>query len=180
MLLVSTGCLQERNAVLRTGTISRSFTNSGQLRWYEKVLVRVPLHVSIRDATASYTTLKVKDDPFSAVRDCLSSYYSKWHFVSESRLKCIHYFGIRKPEGKKLPGRSRCKGKGVLWSTELTLEKLTDFQQVKKFVVVYRTRKFITVFTSTHQLTPLLNQINPVHTHTSHFRSILILQSNLI
>jgi len=53
------------------------------------------------------------------------------------------------------------------WSRVL-LEKLTGFQQVKKFPAFYGTRRFITAFKSARHL----NQIVPVRTPTSHFPKI--------
>jgi len=67
------------------------------------------------------------------------------------------------------------------WSRVL-LEKLTIFQQVKKFPAFYGTRKFITAFKSARHLS-ILRQIDPVHTHTSHFiknHLNIILPSSLV
>ena len=65
------------------------------------------------------------------------------------------------------------------WSTVL-LEKLTDLQLVKKFPEFYRTRKFITAFTSARYLSlSWASPIQSIHPHSTSWRSILILSSHL-
>jgi hypothetical protein len=49
------------------------------------------------------------------------------------------------------------------------LEKVTILQLVKKFPAFYGTRRFITVFQKFPPPVPILSQLNPVHTLTSHF-----------
>ena len=56
------------------------------------------------------------------------------------------------------------------WSR--VLEKLTGLQLVKKFPAFYGTRRFITAFTSDPPPVPILSQLSPVHTPTSHFLKI--------
>jgi hypothetical protein len=65
------------------------------------------------------------------------------------------------------------------WSTVL-LEKLTGFQLVKKFPTYYRTRRFITAFTSARHV-PLswASSIQSMPPHPTSWRSILILSSHL-
>jgi len=52
------------------------------------------------------------------------------------------------------------------------LEKLTGFQLVKKFPAFYGTRMYITAFTKFPPPVPILSQLDPVHTTTSHFLNI--------
>jgi hypothetical protein len=59
----------------------------------------------------------------------------------------------------------------IPWSRVL-LEKLTGFQLVKKFPVVYGTRKFITAIHKCPPPVPILSQLDPVHTPTSNFLKI--------
>ena len=65
------------------------------------------------------------------------------------------------------------------WSRVL-LEKLTGFQLVKKFPAFYGTRRFITAFTSTRQLSlSCASSTQSIPLHPSSWRSILILSSHL-
>jgi len=65
------------------------------------------------------------------------------------------------------------------WSRVL-LEKLTDFQPVKKFLSFYGTRRFITAFTSARHLSlSWASSIQSIHPHPTSWRSILILSSHL-
>jgi len=66
------------------------------------------------------------------------------------------------------------------YSTVL-LEKLTCFQLVKKFPAFYGTRRFITAFTSAHQLSLFwASSIQSILPHPTSWRSILILSSHLL
>jgi hypothetical protein len=66
-----------------------------------------------------------------------------------------------------------------LWSGVL-LEKLTGFQLVKKFSAFYRTRKFITAFTSARHLSlSWASSVQSIFPHPTSWRSILILTSHL-
>jgi len=56
------------------------------------------------------------------------------------------------------------------WSRAL-LEKPTSFQLVKKFSAFYRSQIFITIH-KCPQPAPILNQLDPIHTLTSHFLKI--------
>ena len=65
------------------------------------------------------------------------------------------------------------------WSTVL-LEKLTGSQSVKKFPTFYGARRFITTFTSIHQLSlSWASSIQSIPPHPTSWRSILILSSYL-
>jgi len=65
------------------------------------------------------------------------------------------------------------------WS-KIFLEKLADFQLVKKFPVFYGTRRFITEFTSAgHLFLSSASSIQSIHPHTTSCRSILIVSSHL-
>jgi len=58
----------------------------------------------------------------------------------------------------------------LTYSTEQSLfEKLIGFQQVQKFPWFYGTRMFITAFTIARPAVPTPNQLDQVHTPTSHF-----------
>ena len=60
------------------------------------------------------------------------------------------------------------------------LEKLTGFQLVKRFPAFYRTRKFMTAFTSTRHLSlSWASSIQSKSPHPTTWRSILILSSRL-
>jgi hypothetical protein len=59
------------------------------------------------------------------------------------------------------------------WSRVL-VEKLTGFQVVKKLPAFCGTRRFITAVTSAHCLSPILSQLDPIHTLTSHFLKIYL------
>ena len=64
--------------------------------------------------------------------------------------------------------------------SRVLLEKLTGFQPVKKYPSFYGTRRFITAFTSAHQLS--LSWTSSIHSTTPHstsWRSILISFSHL-
>jgi len=61
----------------------------------------------------------------------------------------------------------------TLWSTVL-LEKLTGLQIVKKFPSFYGNRRLNTAFTSSRPPVPVLRQLDPVHTPTSHFLKIYL------
>ena len=64
--------------------------------------------------------------------------------------------------------------------SRVLLEKLTDFQLVKKFPAFYGTRKFITVLTSARHLSlSWANSIQPAQPLPTSSRSILILSSHL-
>jgi hypothetical protein len=66
------------------------------------------------------------------------------------------------------------------WSRVL-LERLTVPQLVKKFNAFSRTRRFITAFTSAHQLSlSWVVSIQSLHPHTTSWRSVLILFSHLL
>ena len=52
------------------------------------------------------------------------------------------------------------------------LEKLTASQLVKKFAAFYGTRRFITATNELPPPIPILSQLDPVHTNTSHFLKI--------
>jgi len=56
--------------------------------------------------------------------------------------------------------------------SRVLLEKLTICQLVKKFPAFYGARKIITAFTSARNPVPILIQLDPVHTSTSHFLNI--------
>jgi hypothetical protein len=62
----------------------------------------------------------------------------------------------------------------TLWS-KVILEKLTGFQPVKKFPVFYRTRRFITAFTSAHRLSLsyVTDQISPKYFQLHRFSSLI-------
>jgi hypothetical protein len=65
------------------------------------------------------------------------------------------------------------------WSRVL-LEKLTDFQLVKKFPTFNATRRFITAFTSACQLSlSLAKSIQSIPPHSTSRRSILMLSTHL-
>ena len=65
------------------------------------------------------------------------------------------------------------------WSRVL-LENLTGLQLVKKFAACYRTRRFITAFTSArHLFLTWTSSIQYIPTHPTSWRSILILSSYL-
>jgi hypothetical protein len=65
------------------------------------------------------------------------------------------------------------------WSRVL-LEKITGFQLVKKFPVLYETRRFITAFTSACQLSlSWASTIQSIPPQPTFWRSILILYSHL-
>jgi hypothetical protein len=57
------------------------------------------------------------------------------------------------------------------WSRVLR-EKLTGSQLAKKFPSFYGTHKFVTTFTSSHHLTPILSQLDPLHAPTFNFLKI--------
>jgi len=60
------------------------------------------------------------------------------------------------------------------------VEKLTDFQLVKKFPAFYGTRKFITTFTSDRHLSlSWTSSIQSITPHPTAWRSIVILSSHL-
>jgi len=60
------------------------------------------------------------------------------------------------------------------------LEKLTDSQLVKKLHAFYRTRKFITAFTSARYLSlTWASSIHSMSPHPTSWRSISILSSHL-
>jgi hypothetical protein len=62
----------------------------------------------------------------------------------------------------------------LLWSRVL-LEKLTGLQLVKQFPAFYRTRRFITAFTSAHNLfLSWASSIWPIPPHSTSWRLILI------
>ena len=61
------------------------------------------------------------------------------------------------------------------------LEKLTGCQLVKKFPAFYRSRRFITAFTSARHLSlSWASSIHSIPPHPTSWRSILILSSHLI
>jgi hypothetical protein len=65
------------------------------------------------------------------------------------------------------------------WSRVL-LEKLTDFQLVKKFLAFYGTPRFITAFTSARHLSlSWASSIQSIPPHPNSWRSILILSSHV-
>jgi len=65
------------------------------------------------------------------------------------------------------------------WSRVL-LDKLTGFQLVKKFLVFYGTRRFITAFTSARHLSlSWASSIQSILPYPTSWRSILILSSHL-
>ena len=65
------------------------------------------------------------------------------------------------------------------WNS-VPLEKLTSSQLVKKFPAFYRTRKFITAFTSARQLSLSCSRsIQSIPPHPNSWRSILILSYHL-
>ena len=64
--------------------------------------------------------------------------------------------------------------------SSVLLENLTSFQLVKKFPTFYGTRRFITGFTSAHQLSlSWASSIQSIPSHTASGRSILLLSSHL-
>ena len=67
--------------------------------------------------------------------------------------------------------------------SRILLEKLTDFQVVKKFPAFYGTRSFITRLKPPPRPTvPILSQLDPVHApppHPTSWRSVLTLSSYL-
>ena len=69
------------------------------------------------------------------------------------------------------------------WLTNSTVQglpdKLTGPQLVNKFPEFYWTIEFITAFTRAPHLPPILSQMDPVHTHPTFRRSLLILSSHL-
>ena len=61
------------------------------------------------------------------------------------------------------------------------LEKLTGLQLVKKLPAFHGTRKFITELTSVRHLSlPWASPIQPIYTHPTSWRSILILSAHLL
>jgi hypothetical protein len=52
------------------------------------------------------------------------------------------------------------------------------FSASQEIPVFYGTRRFITTFTSAHQLSFILSQLNPVHTPTPYFLKILLILSS--
>ena len=68
----------------------------------------------------------------------------------------------------------------TVWKA-LLLAKLTGFQLVKKFSLIYGNRRFIAAFTSARHLSlSSATSIQSTPTHPSSWRSILILSSHLI
>ena len=64
--------------------------------------------------------------------------------------------------------------------SRVLLEKLTGFQQVKKFPTFYGTRRFITAFKSAHHLSlSWASSIQSIPPHPTSSTSILILSSHL-
>ena len=65
------------------------------------------------------------------------------------------------------------------WS-RILLQKLTDFQLVKKFPAFHGTRRFITALTSVCHLSPSwASPIQSIYPHPIYWRSILILSTHL-
>ena len=125
----------------------------------------------------NYCVLKNEDQPW------IFEFFEEWGWGWAGSLDTVRFSRISSERYIKLKTSVKCMS--ILtylltpWSRVL-LEKLTDFNLVKKFPAFYGTRKFITAFTRAQHLSlSWASPIQSVPSHPNSWRSILILSSHL-